>query len=332
MNPRQVKKTIIAGVTFLGGLYFFLEFFLPETLDLNFIGLDQKIKFGKYHQEISKATILIGVMAIGLGLINLVRVHGTNILKGKKGKINSYALLIGLFGTLFIEAFDFKNTEQKLSDWQRIDAIKLLIEKDYSKENRALAKNEILKTNKEIDNKASFLFPTNKEAEEKTTSLKTELNQSTELLASSNQESKNAVIDKLKISTSLAREITDINYNNTTAKKAATFVFESFFVPLGSAMFSLLAFYVATAAYRTFRIKSLEALCMMTAALLVMLGQIPIGYIYISEDLPSIRFWLIQNISTPAFRAIYLGSSIAGLAMALRMWLSIEKSPLSSEE
>jgi hypothetical protein len=105
----------------------------------------------------------------------------------------------------------------------------------------------------------------------------------------------------------------------------------SFFFPLGAAMFSLLAFYIASAAFRSFRIRSLEALFMMLAAVVVMLGQIPHGPLYISESLPGMRLWLLENLSTPAFRAIYFGAAVAGLALAVRMWLSLERSPLSDD-
>jgi hypothetical protein len=71
---------------------------------------------------------------------------------------------------------------------------------------------------------------------------------------------------------------------------------------------------------------------MMLAAVVVTLGQIPQGPIYISEDLPLVRLWLLNNLSTPAFRAIYFGAALAGLAMAVRMWLSLEKSPLATED
>lgn len=70
---------------------------------------------------------------------------------------------------------------------------------------------------------------------------------------------------------------------------------------------------------------------MMTAALIVMLGQIPHGPMLISPQLVPLRLWLLEQLSTPAFRAIYFGSAIAGLAMAVRMWLSLERSPLDSE-
>ena len=71
---------------------------------------------------------------------------------------------------------------------------------------------------------------------------------------------------------------------------------------------------------------------MMIFAILVMLGQIPQGPLYIWEGLPALRLWLMANISTPAVRAIEFGSIVAGLAMAVRMWLSLEKSPLAVDD
>jgi hypothetical protein len=113
--------------------------------------------------------------------------------------------------------------------------------------------------------------------------------------------------------------------NRSTAKGLYKCLFDGLFVSLGAAMFSLLAFYIASAAYRAFRVKSAEALLMMIAALLVMLGQIPFGA-YLTPHFPEIRLWVLQVFSTPAFRGIALGAAVAFLAMAMRMWLSLETS------
>ena len=140
------------------------------------------------------------------------------------------------------------------------------------------------------------------------------------------------VSEAVSLARKRAKEIVDLKIENSVYKSGATFLYRSFFVPLGAAMFSLLAFYVASAAYRTFRVRSVEAGVMMSAALIVMLGQIPHGPLYISPKLVPIRLWLLEQLSTPAFRAIFFGSAIAGLAMAVRMWLSLERSPLESED
>jgi hypothetical protein len=95
-------------------------------------------------------------------------------------------------------------------------------------------------------------------------------------------------------------------------------------------MFSLLAFYMAAAAYRAFRIRSAESALMMGAALLVMLGQIPFG-IWVWDRFPEIRLWLLTVPNAAAFRGIAIGAAVAGLVMAFRMWLSIESESFSRE-
>ena len=101
-------------------------------------------------------------------------------------------------------------------------------------------------------------------------------------------------------------------------------------------MFAILAFFITSAAFRAFRIRSAEATLMMLAALLVMLGQVPIGQ-YITAGLPehgsylsllrtdNISNWLLTTVNSPALRAISFGLGVGELAMALRIWLSLER-------
>jgi hypothetical protein len=141
----------------------------------------------------------------------------------------------------------------------------------------------------------------------------------------------NALSEALKTTAASAQKVVQLNGRNNVWRRLSQLIQDGFFVPLGASMFALLAFYIAGAAYRAFRVRSLEAALMMAAALIVILGQIPQGAAYLSEDLPLVRKWLLDNISTPAFRAISFGAAIAGLAMAVRMWLSLERSPLDPE-
>jgi hypothetical protein len=102
---------------------------------------------------------------------------------------------------------------------------------------------------------------------------------------------------------------------------------------LGSAIFSLTAFYLASAAYRAFRIRTFEAGLMMATALLVMLGQTPFGmYLtgWISERyqflwLSSIASWILRTPSMAFIRALTFGGMVGGVAQALRYWLSLER-------
>ena len=119
-------------------------------------------------------------------------------------------------------------------------------------------------------------------------------------------------------------------------------LFSGLFVPLQAATFSLLAFYIASAAYRAFRIRSAEAALMMAAAFIVMLGQVPVGA-WLTNAIPlssgwgffrleKLGEWVLRWLNTPAQRGITFGIAIGALAMSLRIWLSLERGTFFSEQ
>src|SRR5438552_234148 len=76
--------------------------------------------------------------------------------------------------------------------------------------------------------------------------------------------------------------------------------------PLESTMFSILAFYIVSAAYRAFRVRSAEAAILMITAVVLMLGQVPVGALLTSK-LPEHGAWSglrIENISQWVLTAI----------------------------
>ena len=119
-------------------------------------------------------------------------------------------------------------------------------------------------------------------------------------------------------------------------------LFDGMLVPLQSATFSLLAFYIASAAYRAFRVRTAEATLMMVAAFIVMLGQVPVG-MWLTHGIPldsrlaflrveALSSWLLAWVSMPALRAIGFGIAVGALAMALRIWLSLERGSFFEKE
>ncbi len=95
-------------------------------------------------------------------------------------------------------------------------------------------------------------------------------------------------------------------------------------VPIQSTMFSLLAFYIASAAFRAFRAKSVLATVLLFAAVIVMLGQVPIGEL-IGKWFPKIGLWILRYPNTAGKRAIALGVGFGMLATQLKIIFGVER-------
>ena len=75
-------------------------------------------------------------------------------------------------------------------------------------------------------------------------------------------------------------------WKGTGERTPFLWMFNTIQAPMQSTMFSLLAFFVASAAYRGFRARSWEAGLLLLVAVIVMLGRVPLGSFISIQCLP----------------------------------------------
>jgi hypothetical protein len=247
-GPRRI---LVRVTTFIAGLFYVLEFFLPRQTSLFGLrpaGMGPTDNFlSPFIKPIGDAALVVVGLTVGLGVFNLVYVHGGNIARRRAGWYNS-ALFFAAFVAMVVVRFLNTLSQHAAPGWT---------------------------------------VP-------------------------------------------------------AWVGQAHTVLFEGMLVSMNATMFSLLAFYLVSAAYRAFRVRSGEAALMMVAAVIVMLGQVPLG-VWMTSFLPvdgawaglrmeNVADWLLSRVNMPAQRGIDFGLGVGLLAMSLRVWLGLERGTFFEQE
>lgn len=111
------------------------------------------------------------------------------------------------------------------------------------------------------------------------------------------------------------------------------------YTPLTSTMFSMLAFFVASASYRAFRARSFESTLLLVTGFFVMAGRVPLFDPLVSmmglTDTPifsNFADWIMTYANTAGQRAIMIGIALGIMSSSLRVMLGIERSHIGGDK
>lgn len=116
-----------------------------------------------------------------------------------------------------------------------------------------------------------------------------------------------------------------VTLTNGVKGKVTLFIVDNIANRIDSAIYALLGFYVCSAAYRSFKLKNLEASLLLGAAVLLMLAQAPIGDA-IFPGISKVGEWILTVPNSAGMRGIRLGAGIGAYAASIRVILGLERS------
>ena len=119
------------------------------------------------------------------------------------------------------------------------------------------------------------------------------------------------------------------------------FIYEYVFQPLTATMFALLAFYIASAAFRAFRAKNIEATLLLGTAFIILLGRTCAGVAltdWIDPNGPfsglrieNMTVYIMSVFNTVGNRAIMIGIALGIVAVSLKVLLGVDRSYLGKD-
>lgn len=107
---------------------------------------------------------------------------------------------------------------------------------------------------------------------------------------------------------------------------------------LAGTMFAVLAFYIVSTAYRSFRIKSAQAFVLFVAAFVLILGKVPLGQIiwdkvlgWTGVTVSTVISWIMTVPAVAGKRGIMIGIAVGAVVTSFKIIFGIEKQYLGKD-
>ncbi len=103
-----------------------------------------------------------------------------------------------------------------------------------------------------------------------------------------------------------------------------SFLFDNVLTPLGGTMYSILAFFIASAAYRAFRARNIEAAIVLVSGILMVMSNAPI-FTSVWGGFTTIGNWIFDVPNAATMRGVIIGAALGAIALAVRTLMGIER-------
>ncbi len=298
-----LKRTLPLIITFVTGVIMIVAYFTGNSLS-----------FIKQLEEIlPKWSQIIMVFTMILGAFSLLRFNFKKIALKQNGWGYSVVLLVGFFGmgTIgLISGGSWPAFEEKLEEDK---PYMLLSEKGFSAKEVTIKEKALLNELGEKDPNGTLTIT---------------------VILPEKDENGNFKEEKVSADRIKSRFMSKIAI-------AQQVLYDGVFKSASSTMFALLAFFVASASFRAFRIKSKEAGLLMFSAFIVMLGNVPLGDmisklwtwipLFKNLEISAIKDWIMAYPSSAAQGAILIGAMLGYVSSSLKIILGVERSHLGGE-
>lgn len=145
------------------------------------------------------------------------------------------------------------------------------------------------------------------------------------------------VVGLLKLGTTPQPQAPGVAWSGNYLEEGTPFwwIMEYLITPVITTMFSMLAFYVASAAFRAFRAKNVAATILLVTAIIVLLGRTYVGVLLTSKLPPDLQLnavtdFIMSSFNTAGTRAIKIGIALGIVAASLKILLGMDRSYLGA--